>query len=779
MNNDLYAATKYKLKVTSSFRDLISAVRDFKKKYSPIPWLTKYDSRYPNYFDDKPGWRRNYRLYLNNHDFGQVPMLNGMLNLPRLEDYASNPLGYGKYGGMFVGNDYVKYWWENELYPIDSGKWWYKKPQYSKRGDPPMATPGMSNHGWGISVDLDGDIFKNKKAVDWMALHMLDYGWSRETFLSDDDWHITYYPVSTMTPLVSSRMEDIRRASVIKPVLNKVNPSIVSATKKVSSTPALASLPIKQIVVNRNNNSATPNFYSSNSSNSISNNFLGFFERAIEVSSDLALEVLFNRRSLFGKDDSVTKLNIFIDALGLHGPLYQLDAIDRSIPGPAAKPREINIGESNTFKFFANLSRITKNYVTNPDKMVAAFLSIGLTVTIDQLDFLTDFFDRFKAPDPTFTSPATLSPETFSTNFNVSSRKSSTPLGGGGGAFGRQATVTSSKFTVLPGLKNLDGLSPKIFQPAQPYRGSSEANRGGYLTYDEYFEMMIHPLIGNFSFAVAAVLTGISSREGNYTYNQIGIGVANGSEHMGFFQLRCKPEKDYNDSFDKKNGWLGSSLLWSVPYNANGEPDLTKNNKKYAWEAFIKDENIIKEIKAKGSSSSPAAQKSAIALIEANHPVLRKNAAGEDIYDLADKINASSYLAEWARIPANQVWMMKSKFSLSPDYLVKQNATIKFPYTPQMSIVTDLSKPWPQKGFMLNPWNVDGENTWKHNVDVNVTFNVLVNWFKKYGVFSLETNTKPTQAQAETRALKELTDLSSYMESGKKKAFNSWLLGID
>jgi hypothetical protein len=738
MADDLYVATKYKLRVTSAFRDLNNAVRSFKQKYSPTPWLRKWDRKYPEYFDDKPKWRRNGKLFINNHEFPTVAAN------PVLEDGISR---YSSaYGGNFVGNDYIKYWWPNSLYPNDSGKWWYKKREYSKAGDPPMATPGMSNHGWGISVDLHQDIFKNKKAVDWMADNMLNYGWSREE-LFDDQWHITYYIVAFATPLVTDRIENLKKTPAIKTTFNKVNPNIVSATKKVSSTPALASLPIKQIVVNRNNNSATPNFYSSNSSSSISNNFLGSFERALQVSVDLAAEILFKRHELFGAEDTRTKLDVFADLSGLRGPAYQLDAIDKAVT-----VKNLNL----IFKL------LTTGSIFNP--LVPADI------------FPKEFKERI-SPEVGSTTP--LNSKYFSTNFDAPARKSPTPLQTGGGAFGRQATVTSSKFTVLPGLKNLDGLSPKIFQPAQPYRGSSEANRGGYLTYDEYFEMMIHPLIGNFSFAVAAVLTGISSREGNYTYNQIGIGVANGSEHMGFFQLRCKPEGNYNDSFDKKNGWLGSSLLWSVPYSANGEPDLTKNNKKYAWEAFIKDENIIKEIKAKGSSSSPAAQKSAIALIEANHPVLRKNAAGQDVYDIADKINASSYLADWARIPANQVWMMKSKFSLSPDYLVKQNASIKFPYIPQMSIVTDLSKPWPQKGFMLNPWNVSTENTWKHDVDVNVTFNVLVNWFKKYGVFSFETNTKPTTAQAETRALKELTDLSSYMESGKKKAFNSWLLGID
>jgi len=776
MNDDLYAATKYRLKVTAAFRDLNSAVDAFKEKYSPIPWLKKWDRiNYPNYFDDKPGWRRNGKLFLNNHEFPAIPLGVDPVLENGITRYSS------AYDGSFVGNNYIKYWWYNESYPKDSGKWWYKKREYSKLGDPPLSTPGMSNHGWGISVDLDGNIFKNKKAVDWMANHMLDYGWSRESFLSDDDWHITFYIVYMVTPLVSRRLEDLKKASVIKPTLNKVNPSIVSATKKVSSTPALANLPVKQIIVNKNNDLATPNFdlatpkfYSSNSSNSISNNFLGFFERAIEVSSDLALEVLLYHHNLFGKDDSITKLNIFVDAFGLHGLLYQLDAIDRLTPGPAAK---INIGKSKTFKFFANLFTITKNYVTNPEKMLAAFLTGGVTLTVDQLNFMTDFFDRFKAPDPTFTSPATLSPETFSTDFNAPARKSSTPFQTGGGAFGRQATVTSSKFTVLPSLKNLDGLSPKIFKIAKPYNGSSDP--GDFLTYDEFFEMMIHPLVGNFSFGLAAVFTAIASREGNLGENKISIGTANGSEHLGFLQLRCKPED--TDDFSKQTGWVGASMLWSVPYDVSGEPILSSNNKKYAWEAFIKDPNIIKEIKAKAFSELKASQKSGLSLFEKNSPTLRKASNGDAIYDVADRKNAASYLADWAKIPANQVWMMKSRFSLAPNYLEKQLTNIKLPYTPQISIMTRTDEPWKVRGvgFLFNPWNTGGENTWKEGADVNIAFNVLVNWIKKYGVFSFETNTKPTTAQAETRALKELTDLSSYMESGKKKAFNSWLLGID
>lgn len=149
-------------------------------------------------------------------------------------------------------------------------------------------------------------------------------------------------------------------------------------------------------------------------------------------------------------------------------------------------------------------------------------------------------------------------------------------------------------------------------------------------------------------------------------------------------------------------------------------------------------------------------------------------------YDVEDRKNASSYLTDWARIPANQVWMMKSKFILTPNYLDKQTTSITLPYLPQPSVLKPVNNPWNIKGigFLFNPWNVDGENTWKQGVDVNVAFNVLVNWFKKYGIFS-DTDKRPTTAQAQARALKELTDLTSYMQSGKKNSFLSWLSGIN
>lgn len=602
MSDDLFNATGYRLKVTSAFRDIKNEVKEFLEKYSPTPWLTKYDSRYPNYFDDKPEWKRNGKLFINNHQFETIPVD------PVLK--AGTNRSSSEYGGNFVGNYYIKYWWPHPLYPGQSGKWYYKKQKNSRPGDPTKASPGLSNHGWGISVDLDSSISKNKKAIDWMANNMLNYGWASEGLWSDDPMHITYYIVAFATPLVTDRVKN-------------------SQIKSLS----------------------------------------------IESKTNIVNTVQRNKSNL-----SLTELKV-------------------------------------------------NNAINN-----------------------------------------SLQQEADSINFFIPSSKESIASSFGGGAFGRQRTLVTANKTMLPSLKNTNGLSSKIFKVAKPYNGSSDP--GDYLTYDEFFEMMIHPMIGNFSFSLAAVFTAIASREGNLGENKIGIGVANGSEHLGFLQLRCKPED--TNSFDSKYGWLGTSMLWSVPYSVTGEPILSKTNKRYAWEAFIKDENIIKEIKNKASSSSSASKNVALSLLNINTPTF----GGE--YNATDRKNASAYLADWARIPANQVWMMKSRFTLAPNYLQKQSTSINLPYTPQASILMQKEKPWNIRGvgFLFNPWNISGENTWKQGADVNIAFNVLVNWFKNYGIFS-ENDSRPTTAQAKARARKELEKLSEYMEPSKKTSFNSWLLGIN
>ena len=640
MVDDLQKATGYKLRWTSSFVGIKENVTEFKNLYTPVPWARKYDRKYPEYFSDKPLWKdANGHLKINGHNYGPLP------SMPQLEQGINASVVYSP---GFVGNDYIKYWWFDPLYPNDSGKWWYRKKEHY--GKQPVATPGLSNHGWGISVDLHNDVFKNAKAVDWLANNMASYGFAREPNNENDRWHITYYKVTDVTPQVLQKFSQKLGGEPGQDVLNYVPPEVLKEWQsKVKNNGGLA--------------------------------------------------------------DTILKSATFM--LGLHNSL-------------------------------------------------GAGILNGFPSTI-----MNQFRDRIKDEPPVFSSPAK----------------------GGAGAFGRQATVLSAekfspnkitpkKINSLPNIKNTGSLSPKIFEQAQPYNGFNDP--GTFLTYDEFFEMMIHPLVGNFSLPIAAIFTAIASREGNLEENKISIATANGDCHLGFLQLRCRPES--LSDFTKNNGWIGTSLLWTVPYSADGQVyyetsvnstnNINKLSKKYAWEAFIQDQNIIKQIKIK-AAGNPSAQKEAKTILYNNMPKHPNQYGPEDV------AASSKYIADWARIPANQVWMMKSKFHLPNDYFNISNETIQLPYMPQVSNEKIISKPWRGKGFLFDPWNASGPNTWKNGADVNVAFNVIVNYLTNKTRLVGSGETIVPIGQAKDYAMVYLRSLLDVMEPGKKTLYSSWLSGIN
>lgn len=324
---------------------------------------------------------------------------------------------------------------------------------------------------------------------------------------------------------------------------------------------------------------------------------------------------------------------------------------------------------------------------------------------------------------------------------------------------------------VFPSLKNTDGLPSKVFEVAKPYAGFNDP--GDYFTYDEFFEMLIHPKVGNFSFGIAAIFTAISAVEADIGVDKIGIGVANGSEHLGFFQLRCKPENTNNNNFDSKDGWFGISMYWNVPYNEFGELSASGSTLKYAWESFIKDKNIVKEINQKNLAGN---LKVAASIIQKNLP----DFGGE--YNSADRANASSYLTDWARIPANQIWMMKSKFNIGSRNFKENLPTIVAPYWPQNNLVK-LSANIPTKNITLDykysifePWD---DQTWPDKAKTKIAFDVLINWFKNNGIFKDKNNdqfiAKPTQRQAEIRAREELEGLLKYYRNEDKNILKNFL----
>ena len=83
-------------------------------------------------------------------------------------------------------------WWE--------GQYWYQLP-----GTATAATPGMSNHGWGLANDIAS---ATGAKLDWLIAHELEYGFSHE--LESEPWHIRWYVGDLIPPAVLAYEEGLR-----------------------------------------------------------------------------------------------------------------------------------------------------------------------------------------------------------------------------------------------------------------------------------------------------------------------------------------------------------------------------------------------------------------------------------------------------------------------------------------------------------------------------------------------------------------------------------------
>ena len=339
------------------------------------------------------------------------------------------------------------------------------------------------------------------------------------------------------------------------------------------------------------------------------------------------------------------------------------------------------------------------------------------------------------------------------------------------GASKKPAVLLNQKFLSLPTPTQAStlGLPGKAFIVAKPYKYENNQldwTQIGYLTHVELFQMLTNPLMGNFCPGIAAIFVAIAAYEtGNIDIDneeyfkpvasggggKIPIGIANGSEHLGFFQLRCKPEKGAN-----YNTYIDPLMQWNAPYDAkNGQVVLFSQkgiggnglalSKRYAWESFlgirnstyggahttaVNVEKILKDI------YNPVTRKSAIDSIILRQPRSpaetgetynsKKHSARE--YGGADSTEASSHLADWARIAANQIWMMKSKFQIGPKHStdlpenIKRNiSAIVAPFKEQLILINDPNEMPNKKTSIFEPWN---DHTLQY-ASTNVAYNVL------------------------------------------------------
>lgn len=79
------------------------------------------------------------------------------------------------------------------------GKTWYLKP-----GVAPMATPGKSNHNWGLAVDVHSA--GEPKRLNWMIANVKEFGFSWEV-VPVEPWHIRLVTGDNPTPAVRAYME--------------------------------------------------------------------------------------------------------------------------------------------------------------------------------------------------------------------------------------------------------------------------------------------------------------------------------------------------------------------------------------------------------------------------------------------------------------------------------------------------------------------------------------------------------------------------------------------
>ena len=109
-----------------------------------------------------------------------------------------------------------------------------------------------------------------------------------------------------------------------------------------------------------------------------------------------------------------------------------------------------------------------------------------------------------------------------------------------------------------------------------------------------------------------------------------------------------------------------------------------------------------------------------------------------ETYTYLDRIESSAFIADCARIPANQILMMKSKYGLGPNIYREDviKSPIIYPYTSQMLANTG-ADPLELKNihlvkynsgrYLLSHWNyTDGK--WTYGVNYSVAKSVLNNY---------------------------------------------------
>lgn len=104
---------------------------------------------------------------------------------------------YEQQKSLFLAR-YTTSWLPGAQKKVWQGRTYYKKP-----GVATAATPGTSNHGWGLALDFSGvGTQKNPtQRLRWLAANAESFGWTWE-LLPEEPWHLRYYVGDAVPPAV-------------------------------------------------------------------------------------------------------------------------------------------------------------------------------------------------------------------------------------------------------------------------------------------------------------------------------------------------------------------------------------------------------------------------------------------------------------------------------------------------------------------------------------------------------------------------------------------------
>lgn len=136
-------------------------------------------------------------------------------------------------------------------------------------------------------------------------------------------------------------------------------------------------------------------------------------------------------------------------------------------------------------------------------------------------------------------------------------------------------------------------------------------------------------------------------------------------------------------------------------------------------------------------------------------------------------ILSSDYIADWARIPANQILMMKSKYGLAQRFF-NNNKPVYFPYTSQIGLVEMSPKQaseLPDDRYLFNHFNMPN-STWTPGVLYTRARDVLAaHLIRESKIQNIDT----PLTQARESANKLFTDFASCLSGTRKDVYIEWL----